>query len=478
MTKQARDNGLLPDADELEIIFRDSMDIFRVAFSSGPAAKLRPLDIKLTTDARPVRVKIRNYSQEQREFLSKWVTGLVRCGMAYSNPTSPWVCAPLLVPKPGPARYRFTVDLRPVNKYTVRHQYPVPNLENELAKLAGSRYYAMLDLSHGYWQLALSDRSQEYQSFLTPDRVYTPTRVLNGTTKAVTHLQSALGEILLTDLRSAVLYWLDDILLHASTVKGLLTAMRKLFGMCAEYNLKLHPNKCILYATEITWCGRLVSANGLRYDPRQLDGLLSMEPPVTGGLLQQFVYAMQWLKHDIPEFSKLMTPLREFKERVYNRSGKRTRRAVARIPLPNLGWSETERSSFEQCKQVLAKLPSHTMIHSCGCASTPTCPIRYGRESSPKFPARTLARPTLHNAISRWGSCPVRLTRPNMDVPYWKKRRSLLWLHSSACTGWPRHRTDSTSTLTTKIWYSSSILFRSSPISHIPYVRFYAGPFD
>jgi RNase H-like domain found in reverse transcriptase/Integrase zinc binding domain len=42
-------------------------------------------------------------------------------------------------------------------------------------------------------------------------------------------------------------------------------------------------------------------------------------------------------------------------ERVYNSSGKRTKRAVARIPLFNLGWSDTERSSFEQCKKALAR---------------------------------------------------------------------------------------------------------------------------
>ena len=91
--------------------------------------------------------------------------------MAYSNPTSPWACAPLLVPKPGPARFRFTVDLRPVNAFTVKHQYPMPNLEHELTKLSASKYFAPFDLSNGYWQLALDKEAQALQSFITPDGI-------------------------------------------------------------------------------------------------------------------------------------------------------------------------------------------------------------------------------------------------------------------------------------------------------------------
>lgn len=50
------------------------------------------------------------------------------------------------------ARFRFTVDLRPVNKFTVKHQYPMPNLE--LTKVSDSQYYATFDLSHCYCSLS------------------------------------------------------------------------------------------------------------------------------------------------------------------------------------------------------------------------------------------------------------------------------------------------------------------------------------
>ncbi len=123
----------------LENIVAEHIDIFPIGLSSGPPVDLPPMRIELKKDAKPIKVRLRNYSEPQKEFLDNFVFKLVEKGMAYANPTSAWAAAPLLVLKPGPSRFRFTVDLRPVNKYTVKHVYPMPILDIELHKLAESK---------------------------------------------------------------------------------------------------------------------------------------------------------------------------------------------------------------------------------------------------------------------------------------------------------------------------------------------------
>lgn len=81
--------------------------------------------------------------------MENFVDKLVDAGMLYPNPTANWASTPLIVPKPGKTKFRFTVDLRSVNRSTIRHHFPMPLLENELTKLAGSKFFASLDLSHG-----------------------------------------------------------------------------------------------------------------------------------------------------------------------------------------------------------------------------------------------------------------------------------------------------------------------------------------
>lgn len=97
-----------------------------------------------------MKIRLRKYSADQRRFLFAFVKTLVKHGMAYSNPTSKWACAPLLVPDPG-VEYRFTSDLRSVNVFTVKHKFPMPNIEHELDSLKTSMVFANVDMSHSYW---------------------------------------------------------------------------------------------------------------------------------------------------------------------------------------------------------------------------------------------------------------------------------------------------------------------------------------
>ena len=114
------------------------------------------------------------------------------------------------------------------------------------------------------------------------------------------HLQSWLMECIPVNLKQLLLLWLDDFLLHEKTANGLPAAIRDLFKFCAERNMKLNPSKCVLYAITIRWYGRQISSDGIRYDPKKLEGLLKMEPPQTIAHLQQFICALQWVKKGIP----------------------------------------------------------------------------------------------------------------------------------------------------------------------------------
>lgn len=361
MLSRASEEGLQGELlTRLKTLVLKNTDVFRVGFSSGPPAQFKPMKIELVPNAKPVRVRLRNYTQEQRLFLSETVKKLVDCGMAYENPTSPWASAPLLVAKPGPAKFRFTTDLRPVNRFTVAYQYPMPNTEQELVKVSGSKCFANVDFCQTYWQLALDPESQATQSFITPDGVYSPTRVMHGTTNAVMYLQSSIASNLPDPIRHHILLWLDDVLQHAATPEKLLDVLEGFFAFCVKFNLKLHPAKCTLYTREVRWCGRIISAEGIRFDPRRISGIKEMDTPTKGGQLQQFVCAMQWMRSGIPMFSTIIRPLSELLEAVYQLAGKRTKRAVSTISLDKI-WTTEHNNAFEQCKQAL--INQITLVH-------------------------------------------------------------------------------------------------------------------
>ena len=257
------------------------------------------------------------------------------------------------------------MDLRPVSKFAEKHGFLMPNIEQELHTVCGSNYFAKFDLSHG--QPPLHADSQECRSFVAADRVYTPTRVLHGTTNAVIYLQSTLAYHLSADLLNGVLYWLKDIQLHDKTIDGLFKWMKKLFRMFKDRNLKLHPEKCCFFATSIRWSGILQFSAGVRFDPRRFDGIQKMQLPTNGAHLQQFVCAPQLIKAAIPNFTALVGPLQSSLENFYKVANARTKLSVFKILLSAVRRGEKESTALNRCRSALSRQVSLPHRDQTGC---------------------------------------------------------------------------------------------------------------
>lgn len=245
------------------------------------------------------------------------------------------------------------MDLSPVNTFIVPYQFLMPVIKHELGETAKKTKFAGVDFMHSYWQLLLAMASRVCQSSITLDCILTLTRVLHGTTNAALHLQSFLTTKLPPELLAQALLCVQDCLFHEESIKALLQNLLQFSEFCAACNLKLNPCKCNIYMKEARWCGRIISAAGIFHDPSKLDGLTNMTCPTSGGQLQIFRCAMQWLRLVISNFHLLMKDVHKLLEHVYAKNGKRTKRAVARASLSIVGWKSTDTASFEAVKKSI-----------------------------------------------------------------------------------------------------------------------------
>jgi Reverse transcriptase (RNA-dependent DNA polymerase) len=200
----------------------------------------------------------------------------------------------------------MTVDLRVPHASTKPTAWSMPNLQDELHDLHGSEVFATLDFCQGYWQISLHKDSQDYQSFITPGGVYTPTRVLHGTRNATQHLQYVLV-VMMDDIKSNIKVWLDDCLLHTKTEDDLIETLNFFFKKCQEHGFKLHASECVLFATTVRYCGKLITKDGVRFDPKNIEALQTMQEPQNGADLAQYVAAVDWMRSAIPNYSKRVT---------------------------------------------------------------------------------------------------------------------------------------------------------------------------
>jgi hypothetical protein len=95
-----------------------------------------------------VRVPTRTCSPPQLEFKKRKLDEYEELGLIYKNPTSEWASPPLILPKAGPGRFRFTVDLRVPNAQTIPVAWPMPHLTDTLNSFQGSILFGSFDFVH------------------------------------------------------------------------------------------------------------------------------------------------------------------------------------------------------------------------------------------------------------------------------------------------------------------------------------------
>ena len=69
------------------------------------------------------------------------------------------------------------MDYRRVNGVSKKDAYPLPNIQDALDNLQGSRYFASIDLLSGYWQLGMTERAKERSAFCTRRGLFQFTRI-------------------------------------------------------------------------------------------------------------------------------------------------------------------------------------------------------------------------------------------------------------------------------------------------------------
>jgi hypothetical protein len=60
-----------------------------------------------------------------------------------------------------------------ISTVTILSSWPIPHIDSELNRFAGSIVFATFDLSQLYWQLALDPDLKGCQSFIKPEGAFT-----------------------------------------------------------------------------------------------------------------------------------------------------------------------------------------------------------------------------------------------------------------------------------------------------------------
>ncbi|KAE8967332.1 hypothetical protein PR001_g28136, partial [Phytophthora rubi] len=147
-----------------------------------------------------------------------------------------------------------------------------------------------------------------------------------------------------------VLPWVDDLLMYADTIDEFLSVLDRVYSTLADNGLYLGLDKICLYTQNAKWCGRVITPDGVAYDPEKIQTLIDMAETDNAAALQQFLCAAGWMRNSLVDFARVAAPLQERLQEALAGS-KRTKQAAARIPI---SFTDAERTCFTQVKELLS----------------------------------------------------------------------------------------------------------------------------
>ena len=199
-----------------------------------------------------------------------------RCFIASVDRPTEWVHN-LVITEKRDGRMRVCLDPKPLNVASKRERYEIPTPADVQSRLnSGMCVFTVIDMQDAYWHVSLSPDSSYLCTFHTPWGRKRFLRMPFGISSASEVMQKrneeALGDI------QCVHVIADDLIISAkedATTSRVLERAR-------QQNVKFNANNIQYKVNTVTYMGHIISADGMRPDPRKVEAIIDMPRRATG----------------------------------------------------------------------------------------------------------------------------------------------------------------------------------------------------
>ena len=224
---------------------------------------------------------------------------------------APWFSQVHLVPKPLD-KWRFTIDYRKLNECSESKGWPIPNVYRMLQRLGNrkAKFYAVMDLTSGYYQAPLSKSSQAATAFITDIGTFEWLRVPMGLKGAPSFFQSEMAQTVLGGLTHHILeLYLDDIIVYGTSEDEYVDNLRQVFDRLTKHNVTLNPAKCRFGMEEVEYVGHTINSEGMSFSEEKRGQVLEFPLPTTHRGMKQFLGLANYFRDHVENHSVITQPL-------------------------------------------------------------------------------------------------------------------------------------------------------------------------
>jgi len=317
-------------------------DLWEV-FSKAKADELpphRPYDHKIILEPgrEPPFGPLYSMSRDELEVLRQWLTENLNKGFIRAS-SSPCASPVMFVKKPD-GGLRFCVDYRKLNAITIKNRYPLPLIQETLARLSKAKYFTKIDIIAAFNRLRIAEGHEYLTAFRTRYGLFESLVLPFGLTGGPATFQSYINDTLREYLDVCCTAYMDDVLIYGDNKIMHTKQVRAILEKLREAGLQADIRKCEFYATEVKYLGLIISRGSIKMDPAKIEAIVEWEVPHNVQEVQSFVGFANFYRRFIENFSDIVSPLTNL-----------TRKGV------QFEWLEDCARAFQRLKEAFTSAP-------------------------------------------------------------------------------------------------------------------------
>ena len=198
----------------------------------------------------------------------------------------------------------------------------------------------------GYHQIRIKATDVHKTAFRTRYGHYEFRVLPFGLTNAPATFMRLMNDIFRPMLDKCVLVFLDDILIYSRNAKEHLGHLRKVLTLLRENKLYAKLSKCAFFQSSTDFLGHVISAEGIKVDPRKIEAIQKWSVPKNTKEVRSFYGLASYYRKFVSGFATIAAPLTSL-------TGSKTK----------FVWTPEAQQSFEALKRVLTSAPVLQPFH-------------------------------------------------------------------------------------------------------------------
>lgn len=265
-------------------------------------------DITIRSDAVPVVEKPRRFPFALRSQLCDTIRTMERMSVIQrvEEPTD-WV-SNLIVVRKQSGDLRVCLDPRNLNAVVKVPKFEIPKVEDILVELQGHRYFTVLDLKNGFWQLELTNQASLLTTFNSPLGRYRFLRMCFGVSSAPEIFMGAIVKFF-GDLPGVCPYF-DDLIISGASEEEHDRNLHRVLVRARECNIRFNAEKIQFRQRTVQFLGFEISESGIKPQTKHVRAISEMPAPKDRNGVLRFLGMVRYLSRFVPHLAENTENLR------------------------------------------------------------------------------------------------------------------------------------------------------------------------